>query len=146
MTAAQSTFTIGLEEEYLLVDPKTRELAVDPPAAFMADCKAALGEQVSPEFFRCQVEVGTKVASAMADAAVDLSRLRRGVVDCAAAHGLAPIAAGCHPFSDWSRQINTDKERYRKIADDLQVIGRRLVICGLHVHVAVEDETERFDL
>lgn len=146
MTAAQPTFTIGLEEEYLLVDKRTGDLAVDPPADFMADCKAALGKQVSPEFFRCQIEVATKVAGTLADARADLARLRRTVVDCADAYGLAPIATGNHPFSDWSRQLNTDKERYRKIADDLQVVGRRLVICGLHIHVAVEDEAERFDL
>jgi carboxylate-amine ligase len=146
MAAAQPTFTVGLEEEYLLVDKKTRDLAVDPPAAFMADCRAALGKQVSPEFFRCQVEVATKVANTMADARADLAQLRRTIVQCAAAYGLAPIATGNHPFSDWSQQLNTDKARYRKIADDLQVVGRRLVICGLHIHVAVEDEPERFDL
>jgi carboxylate-amine ligase len=146
MNDARPTFTIGIEEEYLLVDKETRDLAVDPPAGVMADCKALLGKQVSPEFFRCQIEVGTQVATSLADARADLAHLRRTVADCAGEYGLAPIAAGIHPFSDWSVQLNTDKPRYHRIAADLAAPGRRLVICGMHVHVAVEDEAERFDL
>src|SRR5438477_9178346 len=146
MTDSPPTFSVGMEEEYLLVDLETRDLAVDPPAGLMADCKAALGGQVSPEFFRCQIEVATRPARSFADARRDLANLRRTVADCAAEYGLAPIAAGIHPFSDWSQQLNTDKERYRRIAADLQAPGRRLVICGLHVVVAIEDEAARFDL
>ncbi len=146
MTSAQPTFTVGIEEEYLLVDRESRELVIDPPAGLMADCKAALGKQVSTEFFRCQIEIGTKVAGTMAEARADLMHLRRTIAGCAAEYGIAPIAASVHPFSDWNVQLYTDKERYRLIADDLQGPGRRLVICGLHVHVAIEDEAERFDL
>jgi carboxylate-amine ligase len=146
MVDSQPTFSVGIEEEYLLVDRESRELAVDPPAGLMADCKAALGDQVSPEFFRCQIEVATRAAANFADARRDLAHLRRTVADCAAEYGLAPVAAGIHPFSDWNQQLPTDKERYRRIAEDLQGPGRRLVICGLHIHVAVEDEAERFDL
>src|SRR5262245_45107142 len=116
MSEAGPSFTVGIEEEYLLVEAETRELAVDPPAAFMDACKARLGRQVSPEFFRCQVEVMTRIAGDLADARADLARLRTGVVECAAQYGLAPIAVGIHPFSDWSRQLNTDKERYHRIA------------------------------
>jgi carboxylate-amine ligase len=140
------TFTVGIEEEYLLVDRETRELVIDPPPGLMADCKSALGKQVSTEFFRCQIEVGTEIAANLDDARDDLARLRATVVGCAAEYGIAPIAASIHPFSDWNLQLYTDKERYRLIADDLQGPGRRLVICGLHVHVAIEDEAERFDL
>jgi carboxylate-amine ligase len=146
MDSARPTFTVGIEEEYLLVDRQSRDLAVEPPAEFMADCKARLGKQVSPEFFRCQIEVGTRVAVSLADARSDLAHLRQTVAECAAPYGLAPVAVGTHPFSDWSLQRATDKARYRRIADDLAVPGRRLVICGMHVHVAIEDEAARFDL
>src|SRR5689334_14321638 len=102
MTDARPTFTIGIEEEYLLVDKETRELVIDPPAGLMADCKAALGSQVSTEFFRCQIEVGTRIASSLPAARSDLRHLRRTVADCAAEYGIAPIAASVHPFSDWN--------------------------------------------
>jgi carboxylate-amine ligase len=146
MNDARPTFTIGIEEEYLLVDRQSRNLVIDPPAQFLADCRARLGPQVSPEFFRCQIEVGTRVATSLGAARQDLVELRRGIADCAAGHGFAPIAAGIHPFGDWSVQLPTDKPRYRRIADDLAAPGRRLVICGMHVHVAIEDEAARFDL
>jgi carboxylate-amine ligase len=146
MTSAQPSFTVGIEEEYLLVDRQTRELVIDPPPGLMADCKAALGKQVSTEFFRCQIEVGTLATANMEEARADLAGLRRTIAACAAEYGIAPIAASVHPFSDWNLQLYTDKERYRLIADDLQGPGRRLVICGLHVHVGIEDEAERFDL
>src|SRR5665213_1546435 len=104
MTDAPATFTIGLEEEYLLVDRETRDLVVDPPAGLMADCKARLGKQVSPEFFRCQIEVGTRVAASLTDARADLAHLRGTIAAAASEYGFAPIAAGTHPFSDWSLQ------------------------------------------
>ena len=76
----------------------------------------------------------------------ELARLRTSVAECAARFGLAPVAASTHPFGEWSEQKNTDKERYNTIARDLRVLARRLVICGMHVHVCVEDEPLRFDL
>jgi len=139
-------FTIGIEEEYHLVDRATRDLASDPPPGLMDECKAELEAQVSPEFLRTQIEVGTRVCANLAEARADLARLRATVARVAGRHGLAPIAAATHPFADWDAQKPTDAARYNTIARDLQMVGRRLVICGMHVHVGVEDEELRIDL
>lgn len=144
-------FTIGLEEEYLLVDRATRDLARDPPADLVAQTEAELAKrgmpgQVSPEFLRAQIEVQTRVCASVADARAQLATLRRTVAEVAARHGLAPIAASTHPFAEWRGVGATDRERYRALERDLQGVGRRLVICGLHVHVGIEDEELRVDL
>ena len=140
------SFTIGIEEEYLMVDRETRDLAVDPPDEFMRDCEALLGARVASEFLRCQIEVDTAVCSDMSAAREELVRLRRTIADCADRYGLAPIAASTHPFAEWDKQLSTPKDRYQAIARDMQVVARRLVICGMHVHVGIEDEALRFDL
>ena len=138
--------TVGIEEEYLLVDLETRDLAADPPEAFMQACRELLGEQVTPEFLRCQIEVGTKVCATVADARAELAFLRRTIAGEARRHGIGLMAASTHPFGDWSTQVTTDKERYAKIAADLQTVAQRLLICGMHVHVGVDDEDLRIDL
>jgi carboxylate-amine ligase len=142
----EPAFTLGIEEEYFLVDRQTRDIAVAPPPELMAECKAALADQVSPEFLKAQIEVGTKVRSTLADARADLAQLRRTVAEVAGRFGLAPIASATHPFTDWGRSQHTDAERYTLLARDLQMVGRRLVICGMHVHVGIEDEELRIDL
>jgi len=142
----EPTFTIGIEEEYLLVDPETRDLASDPPSGFMKDCERCLKHQVTPEFLRAQVEVGTRVCKTVKEAAEDLRYLRRTVSETADKHGMAMIAASTHPFADWGQQKHTNKERYNILARDLQAVARRLLICGMHVHVGVEDNDLRIDL
>jgi carboxylate-amine ligase len=140
------SFTIGMEEEYLVVDKETRDLAQEPPAALLAKCQQALPGQVSPEFLRSQIEVGTKVCRSIQEARADLIRLRSTVGGIAGEFGLAPIAASTHPFAQWSSQLHTDKERYNVLAQDLQQVVRRLVICGMHVHVGIDDDELRIDL
>src|SRR5690606_12080194 len=76
----------------------------------------------------------------------EIARLRRTIATAAAKHGLAPIAASTHPFAEWSQQRNTDKERYNTLARTMQVVARRMLICGMHVHLGIEDEALRFDL
>lgn len=138
-------FTIGIEEEYLLVDRDSRALAVAPDR-FMDACRADLQEQVSPEYKKCQVEIGTRVCQTVGDARDDLLRLRSTVSRHAAAVGLVPIATSCHPFSDWRDQHHTDKERYHGLERDLAGVARRLLICGCHVHVGIADNELRIDL
>ncbi len=140
------SFTLGIEEEYLLVSRDTRDLATEPPAALMEECVATLQAQVSPEFLRAQIEVGTTVHQTPAEARADLARLRRVVSEVAGRHGLAPIAASTHPFAQWDVQRHTDRPRYSDLARDLQGVGRRLVICGMHVHVGIDDDELRIDL
>ncbi len=139
-------FTIGIEEEYLLVERASGALAVEPPDAMLAEAQQVAGGQVNPEFLKCQIEVATGVCGSLAEARADLVRLRRAVADVAARHGLAPIAAGTHPFARWAEQRHTDRPRYDALASDLAGVARRLVICGLHVHVGIADEDLRIDL
>jgi len=146
MTRDEPPFTIGIEEEYLLVDRQTRDLAVDVPDTLMAECERRLEAQVSPEFLQAQIEVGTRVCDNLKQAAIELASMRKTVAEVAAEHGLAPIAASTHPFATWHRQKHTDKERYNVLARDMQAVARRLVICGMHVHVGLGDDELRIDL
>ena len=141
------TFTIGIEEEYLLVDRETRDLAREPPPAMLAECERRLEGQVSPEFLRSQIEVQTARLPHASARRAPISRA------CAARWWRSPartasatIAAATHPFAEWGRQKATDRERYQMLERDLQGVGRRLIICGLHVHVGIEDDELRIDL
>ncbi len=146
MTIPEPSFSIGIEEEYLLVDKETRDLVPEPPAALLAKCEEALRGQVSPEFLRSQIEIGTRVCRSVQEARDELVHLRSTLGSIAGEFGLAPIASSTHPFAQWQSQHHTDKERYNAIARDLQHVGRRLIICGMHVHVGVEDDDLRIDL
>ncbi len=143
--AAAPSFTMGIEEEYLLVDTGTLDLA-EAPAAMMDQCSAALQGQVSPEFLRCQVEIGTGVCATIGEAREDLRRLRGTVAEIAARYGLAPLAVSCHPTADWKTQHHTDKDRYNALEHDLAGVARRMLISGMHVHVGIEDPDTRIDL
>lgn len=145
MADTSPAFTIGIEEEYLLVDRDSLALA-NAPEALMTACQDELQDQVSPEFLNCQIEIGTKVCRNVAEARDDLKRLRSCVAKHAATHNLAPIAASCHPFSDWRNQTHTDKERYNHLQHDLAGVARRMLICGMHVHVGIEQPDRRIDL
>lgn len=145
MSIKDPTFTFGIEEEYHLVDLKTRNLGAHSPA-LMTELERELGSQVSPEFMRSQIEVATGICRSFKDARRDLKTLRATTAKLAAGHGLAPIASATHPFARLDRAKPTDKERYRAIAEDLAGASRRLVICGMHVHVAIEDDETRIDL
>ncbi len=146
MSPGELPFTIGIEEEYLLVDRESRDLAVEVPDALMIECERRLEGQVSPEFLKSQIEVGTRVCSNVKQAAQELAQMRRTVAEVADDYGLAPIAASTHPFATWYRQKHTDKERYNVLARDMQAVARRLVICGMHVHVGLGDDELRIDL
>lgn len=146
MPTTEPSFTIGIEEEYLFVDPTTRALVDTPPDALFADCEARLKDLVKPEFLKSQIEVATKVCRDIPEARENLRSLRHAVVEIAGNHGVAPIAASTHPFSEWQEQHHTDKERYHALANDMQAVARRLLICGMHVHVGIEDDDLRIDL
>lgn len=138
-------FTIGIEEEYLLVDTDTRALVEAPDALFEA-CREDLGDRVSPEFLRCQIEVGTGVCRTIEEARDDLKHLRSTVAKHAKGFGIAPIAASCHPFADWKQQSHTKRERYDELQRDLAGVAHRMLICGMHVHVGIGDKDRRIDL
>lgn len=141
------SFTIGIEEEYLLVDPNTGDLASRPPDVILEHAQSLAPDQmVTPEFLRAQIEVGTRVCSTIAEAKVSLIELRQAVHTAVQAEGLAFVAASTHPFADWKVQEPTQKDRYINLARDLQTVVRRLLICGMHVHVCIEDPELRIDL
>ncbi|PSL20627.1 carboxylate-amine ligase [Shimia abyssi] len=145
MPLEQPDFTIGIEEEYLLVDRDSFDLA-PAPTALMQACSERLQGQFAPEYLECQVEIGSQVCTTVGQARDDLRNLRSVVAEEAARHNLAPIAASCHPFSDWRKQHHTKKERYNTLRDDLGGVVRRMVICGQHVHVGIPDPDMRIDL
>ncbi|MCA8868039.1 MAG: carboxylate-amine ligase [Rhodobacteraceae bacterium] len=141
----EPSFTLGIEEEYLLVDRESLDLAEAPPE-LMAACTEELEGQVSPEFLQCQIEIGTRVCGNIIEARADLRRLRQTVARVSEQFGLAPIAASCHPFADYRHQQHTDKDRYHALKKDLAGVAMRLLICGQHVHVGIEDDETRIDL
>jgi carboxylate-amine ligase len=146
MPLKDPSFTIGIEEEYLLVDQASRDLVREMPQALFDAAQQALQGQVAREFLKSQIEVGTGVHRTPREAGRELADLRATVAKLAAEHGLAPIAASTHPFARWSTQEPTERDRYQAIARDLAGVGRRLVICGMHVHVGIEDDELRIDL
>ncbi|MFT6556515.1 MAG: carboxylate-amine ligase [Sneathiella sp.] len=147
MTVKEPGFTIGIEEEYLLVDPETRDLAIDPPAEILVECQKRLPDhQVTPEFLRSQLEIGTRVCSNITEARDALGELRSTVSKVVESYDLKLMAASTHPFADWHLLKHTAKERYDVIAQDLQAVVRRLMICGMHVHCGIEDQELRIDL
>lgn len=146
MSFMEPSLTLGIEEEYLLIDPQTRDLAEDHLAAVLGACEKRLKARVRPEFLKSQIEVGTHVCKTVTGAREDLAGLRRAVAEIAGDHGLALIAAATHPFARWEAQGHTDKDRYHLLARDLQAVARRLMICGMHVHVGIEDEDLRIEL
>ncbi|MCL4766610.1 MAG: carboxylate-amine ligase [Hyphomicrobiaceae bacterium] len=145
MALRDPSFTFGIEEEYHLVDRATRDLAA-APQELMDACLANLGGQVSPEFLKSQIEIGTPVCRSFRDMRRHLVELRGTIGRIAASYGLAPMAASTHPFAHFLHQAPTDKARYKALAQDLQAVGRRLVVCGMHVHAGIEDDELRIDL
>jgi glutamate---cysteine ligase / carboxylate-amine ligase len=149
LAETQEKFSVGIEEEYLLIDPETRDLVADPSDDVLKDCEAAIDPDIGgvrPEFLRAQVEVGTAVCYSIDEARTQLSTLRRTVAEVAESHGMKIIAASTHPFANWSSQRHTDKDRYNVLAQDMQALANRLMICGMHVHVGVENPEHRIDL
>ena len=139
-------FTFGMEEEYFLVDAETKVVARDVPAEFFDEAKKASEGRISTEFLQPQIEVISSPHVNMADARAELRMLRRTVSNVAARYGLAILAAGTHPTALWREAQQTDKQRYDTVMDDLQMIGQRDLLCGLHVHVELPDPDLRIDV
>ncbi|SDE93550.1 carboxylate-amine ligase [Limimaricola pyoseonensis] len=140
------TFSLGIEEEYLVVDATTMDLAAVPDTMLEA-ARRRLGDHVSPEFRDCQIEIGTSVAADIDEARADLAHLRGGLAELAEERGLALVAVSCHPWADPESRGTGHGARYDKIAEDIGGIARRLMTCGMHVHVGLgEDHDLRADL
>ncbi len=131
------TFTLGIEEEFQIVDPLTRELTSHIEEMLVAG--AHLGESIKPELHKSVVEVGTPVCADVREAREAVKHLRRSLVDAAHRSGVRVVAAGTHPFSHWKDQEITDRVRYTDIVNEMEDLARANLIFGLHVHVGVDD-------
>jgi glutamate---cysteine ligase / carboxylate-amine ligase len=131
-------FTFGIEEEYLVVDAESRDLR--PRAErILETAHEQVGDEVAAELSESQVEVGTPICATLADARRNLTRLRAAAMAAAEAHGSRITAMASHPFADWLGQGITHKERYEAMGEAYQQLAREQLICGCHVHVAVDD-------
>ena len=137
------SLSIGIEEEYQIIDPNTRELRSYITEILEHD-SVLLGE-IKPELHQSMVEIGTRICHTPAEAKAELIRLRRMVMDLAATNGLVIAAAGTHPFSAWTEQEITPLERYIGVKEDLQELAQALLIFGTHVHIGIEDPDFRID-
>jgi len=137
--------TIGIEEEYQIIDTESRELK-SFISEFMEQGAMLFNENVKPEFLQSQIEVGSRVCKNIKEARTEICRLRNLVSDIASKNNCKIIAAGTHPFSKWEDQLVTNKKRYRGLLDSMQIVAKRLLIFGMHVHIGIKDRDLRIDI
>ena len=131
-------FTLGIEEEYMVIDPVTRELK-SHEQKIVQEGEKVIKDKVKAEMHQAVVEVGTDICQNIDEAFVDVATLRKTISDIADNLGLWVGAAGTHPFSHWESQLITDHARYSEIVKELQEAARSNLIFGLHVHVGMEN-------
>ena len=143
-----SAYSFGIEEEYFVTKLSTKNTCGSIPPAFIKACMQdrALRDWVSPELLQSQIEIATPVLHRMDEALPLLQSCRSALSSIGADYGLGILAAGTHPNAVWARQRATDSARYDKLMHDLQMLGARNMVCGLHVHVGVPDPDRRVDL
>src|SRR6202011_4605423 len=139
-------YKVGIEEEYFVVDLRTRNLRTTMPKKFYRTAKALLKDRVTTEMLQCQIEVTTSPCESIGEARRELIRLRSVLVENAGRHGLGIMAAGTHPIALWREQKQTAKERYGKVMSEIQMLGLRDLLCGLHVHVELPDAERRVEV
>lgn len=144
--SAQRRLTIGMEEEYFVVDRDSRDLVPDLPESLLQELANPPVGATSPEFIRSQIEIGTPVCNDVVELSQTLRIMRRFVSDTVSEHNMAIIASSTHPFSKWGEQRHVNKVRYNLLAEALQGVVRRLLICGMHVHVGIDDRNARIDV
>lgn len=137
--------TLGIEEEYQIVDPETRELK-SYIQEFLEQGRMVLQDQIKGEFLQSQVEVGSHICRNVREVRSELTRLRRSICKLADGNGLAVAAASTHPFSSWSTQVVNVGERYHRLQTDMAELARRMLIFGMHVHVGIEDPELMIDV
>src|SRR5256712_9657480 len=140
-----SQFTLGIEEEFQIVDPETRELR-SHVVEFLDEGRMLLGEQIKPEMIQSQIEVGTGICKNIQEARADISNLRGVISSLAEKNGLKIVAASTHPISRWQDQKIFDDDRYELLVQELQTVARSLLIFGLHVHVGIADRERQIHI
>lgn len=132
-------FTLGIEEEFQIIDPGTCELR-SRVNEMLEEGRMILGEQIKPEMHQSMIEVGTGICRNVKEAKADVIRLRRTIAELAHRKGLAIVAASTHPFSHWADQRITEHERYEQLIQEMQQHARALLIFGMHVHIGITDK------
>ncbi len=138
-------YTLGIEEEFQIVDPETRELK-SHVSEILEEGKLLLGEQIKPEMIQSMIEVGTGVCHNIQEAREDLTKLRCIISGLARKKGMAIVAASTHPFSKWSEQEIFEHDRYKLLVQELQMVARSLLIFGVHVHVGIADKDRQIHI
>jgi carboxylate-amine ligase len=138
--------TIGIEEEFFVFDRRTRRAVRRMDRVFLARAREALGDRLMTEMLQSQIEVATPPCATVEEARAHLGHYRRALAESAASRGLGIAAMGTFPLAFWPEQEMTPKERYGAIMQDLQMIGARNMLCGMHVHVAVRQGASRIDI
>ncbi len=137
--------TLGVEEEYQIIDPQSRELT-SFVTQIINEGAILFRDQVKPEFLQSQIETGSHVCRNVKEARQEVTRLRGMVNDIARKNNRKIVAAGTHPFSSWRDQIITDKDRYKGLLADMKILAQRLLIFGMHIHVGIPDKDLRIDI
>jgi carboxylate-amine ligase len=143
---AAPPFPFGIEEEFFVVELDNKRLASRSRPYFLRDCRKMLGELVHKEMLQSQLEIATPVLADTGAALEMLRGARRALAELADRHDLAIVASGTYPLAAWREQQLTKKTRYREMRNELQIVGWRNVLCGMHVHVAPPPNASRIDL
>jgi len=143
MTRRGPSLTLGIEEEYQIIDPETRELT--SYITHFLDEGVMVERELKPELHQSQVELGTKVCQTLGELYEELARQRGTICYLAERRGLKIASAGTHPFSHWMNQEVTPRERYYGVMEEMQVLAQRLLIFGMHVHIGIEDKNFAID-
>ncbi len=137
--SGEARFTVGVEEEYQVVDTASGELS-EQAGAVLEEARRRLGDAAQPELLRSQVEAGTPVCETLAEVRRELVRMRRAMLDAAERVGCRIVSSGTHPRSSWRGQEVTPKQRYRALESEGRQVAKETLIFGTHVHVACGDE------
>ena len=138
------TITLGVEEEFFLADPETRDMLADPDPKIFDHCQASVGpHKVVPEFLRSQIETNTRVCRSVSGVRSSLRETRGLVIDAAERYGAAVLGASTHPFAKWTEQLTTPRQRYLDFEMTYQQAVRNFMVSGMHVHAGFGDEDAR---
>jgi glutamate---cysteine ligase / carboxylate-amine ligase len=142
----KDTFTIGVEEEFFLANAKSANIVSRMPKSFVNQCKKLSGALVAHELLQSQVEAITPVCSSAIELEIEVRNLRKSIGQIASQHGMAIVASGTFPLAEWRDQTHTEKPHYQQLVEDFQIVGRRNLLCGLHVHVEIPSHQDRIDI
>jgi len=144
--ASDDLFQFGIEEEYFLADAQTLQAPAETPDALFQSAEFGGSGRIGREFLQAQIEVATEPHNVCGEARIELRQLRLNAAAAAAEHGFSILACGTHPLAFWRESVQSPKDRYAQVMDDLQMIGQRNMLCGMHVHVEFPDPARRVDV